>query len=169
MIEHEWREVHEHSEGFEARGCSICGLRDRKQKDERWAVDWSCIRPVPEEISYEDLRDELAQHSPHIWRPHTGIRQMSFSGNILCHGVPGRWYIGLSKGDGFPYVFRDLKLYRGELVFWPIGGRGVAKLEQGFALLLRAMRARCYNPYLRSEYRYAQELAKQEYIAALED
>jgi len=169
LIEHEWREAHEHSEGFEARGCPICGLRDRRKEGGPWKVDWPCIEPVPEEIAFEVVRDELAVHSPRIWLPHVNVmRPTSFAGSILCHGVPGKWRVGLATGNGFPYVFTDLKFYRGILIHWPISGT-VASVEEGFGLLLRAMRAREYNPFLMSGFSYAKRLARHEYMPSLED
>lgn len=169
MREHDWREIPETCADYERRGCPVCGLTDRRKKQEEWKVTWPCIEPVPEEISFGRLYEELSMHPAVVWQPSTGSRKMSFERHILCHGRPGNWHVGLSKGDGYPYVFDSIRLVCGGLMHWPPAARGVKKLAIGYADLLRAMRARRYNPQTLSNFGYAQRLAKAEYMAALED
>ena len=162
-IEHSWGFLPEQNDEFESRGCPVCGLIDRRRKDGEWKVDWGCIESVIDTVGFEQLLTELEAHPVNVSLRYGGMRSKSFHGNVLCHGVPGAWTIGLSKGDGHPFTFASVRLIEGELVIWPSYASGLSHFStigEGFSVLLRDMRARGYDPYKHSNYEYMKQLSR---------
>lgn len=121
---HQWVDVSEKPDSYwETRRCLICELQDMRLRDRskphsrnKWEVSTPCIEPVPDTISFEELKRELAEHN--------------VSEKPWAVGHPGKWTVGFYMGT-FPYPMLDAK--------------GRETLEHGFAKLLRWVRARQYN------------------------
>ena len=126
---HDWQDLPKDESMWCRRRCSVCKLEDIFPKDGSprslrsvgaWIADSSCIEPVPEKVTYEELMAELKIH--HV------------SEQPIVIGYPGKWSVGFrifcrSGVTNFPHFE----------VIAPL------TMEHGFAELLRWIRAREYN------------------------
>jgi hypothetical protein len=115
------------------RQCSVCLLEDTRKRDPAtspWKVTTPCIVPVASRITYEELMKELNAHK---------VNEC-----VACVGIPGEWETGLRIG-GPTYIYR-------------IGG-STRTPEEGFANVLRWMRARQFDVHRYSDLAYAKLLA----------
>ena len=139
-LDHAWVDITDYSTKpfWERRRCPVCGLEDIRLHDRSephtrnaWEVTTPCIEPVKNKIFYDELICELKRH---------GVREQPH-----CVGVPGNWTVGFNIGGSYPFPM----LY----------AKGMETLENGFAKLLRWIRARQYNVNRYSDFEYQRRLA----------
>ncbi len=137
MREHDWEATLDNGVRRERR-CRLCEVPDWSINDSPWRVRTPCIEPVPERVSYEELKAEIRLNVAHEYKHRLLVER------IQCVGVPGRWRVGLAvAGDGI----------------WPSRKEPFKDMEVGFAELLRYLRARQFDPYKYSDLRYNEQLA----------
>lgn len=144
--EHVWVARPLTSEGatWDERDCPVCGLHDQSLRSDwkfgdngsqfvprtqsSWQVRTPCIEPVPDILAFEALLADLAAH---------GARH-----NPYAMGNPREWRVGFWWAQ---WDTQGTKLLPAIRIVPPQG------LEEGWAQLLRWMRARQYLPerYLR--------------------
>lgn len=118
---HQWN-----AENEESRNCPICGLQDtRLGTGYSWKIEANipCIEPVPYEIEYEVLAQELRDH---------GVEE---DFHPTAFGHPGDWHVGFfgrTSGSG--------------TALDPAVHLKAGTLNQGWAWLLRYMRVRKFKP-----------------------
>lgn len=147
---HLWRSVKQYEGSpYKQRECPVCGLKDTCSASTSdalldngelgWKVTTPCIEPVPITISYSRLLREIFDH--------IGSERDAqlLVGRIRCVGIPGKWQVGLYVANGVTYPHRDMPF---------------TDIDQGFAELLRWLRARQFDPYKYSDLRYSESLAK---------
>ena len=103
---------------WELRVCSVCDLEDARRWDgsSAWEVTTPCIEPVPSGVTFRALKAELRRHK---------VRDRP-----LVVGAPGHWYVGFSLGTIEWHQYPSLP---------------ASTIKEGFALLLRWIRARHYD------------------------
>lgn len=168
MAAHQWMTLRVGEDGSESRGCPVCGLIDERRTE----MDLDCIEPVPALVTYDAIRAELKAHPVDVFSDFGGRHRVSFEGRVHCRGIPDAWVVGLTKDDGYLFMFRSLRVIEGIPIVWP---SAVSRLncfksvEEGFAELLRAMRVRLYNPYTHSDFAYAERMARHRHHEGCED
>lgn len=145
-IQHAWRPVSQYEGSpYEERHCSRCDLTDTRNTSnptfpeaEQWKVNTFCIVRVPGRISYRKLVSEIFLNV----KNERDAQQLVH--RVRCVGIPTNWQVGLYiVGTGVVYPHRD-KPFR--------------YLEEGFAELLRWLRARQFDPYKYSGLRDSESL-----------
>ena len=125
---------------WEYRDCPHCGLQDSRapsfnNHNREWRVTTPCIIPVPENLTFDTLCTELKEHG------RLGCERNEAHYNLRPYvmGWPGKWSIGfIVYGEG------------GKTMLVP--DLHAETLEQGWALLLRWLRAREYSPEAHRHY-----------------
>lgn len=151
MREHQWEKKESYKDSpYEERYCPVCELEEKRSHEGKrpWKVDTPCIEPVPSSVTYEALIKEIAEV---VMDPRAALDLRRL---VHCAGVPGAWYVGIATGDGYVLPHRTEKF---------------KELNEGFAALLRWLRARQFDPYKYSDLAYAQRLARRESNVADED
>ena len=139
---HQWRSVPQYKGSpYEERWCPQCDLHDRKctsnpgfPESEQWKVHTPCIERVDSRISYGNLVSEIFRNVKGDHAAHKLLERVRCVGvPSRGVGIPGKWQVGFYIAEtGVVYPHRD-KPFR--------------SLEQGFAELLRWLRARQFDPY----------------------
>lgn len=108
------------------RHCPICGLVDNTfTSDDPWRHEGTiCIEPVPDEVSFDTLLDELRQHL------------QTKNCQPYAMGYPGKWHVGFFSHTN----------YAGTELNPAVLLTGEQMPEHGWAWLLRYTRLRLANP-----------------------
>jgi len=115
-------------------------------ESERWKVDTPCIARVPNRISFRKFVSEIFRNVKDDREAHKLL------GRVFCVGIPGssaeapgKWQVGLYIAEGGAvYPYRD---------------KPFPTLEEGFAELLRWLRARQFDPYKYSSLQHIENRA----------
>lgn len=146
---HKWQQKPTESTEYFEFFCPICGLDyTRKQADgkvcavDRWKMSLSCIRPVPQMVSLAELETELRENKVRFYP--------------IALGLPGNWRVGF-YGNGGLIQYPQFEV------------KAPLTLEHAFAMLLKWLRVRDYNPELDHRFCYFYSLDRRILHPLLED
>lgn len=135
-MEHQWEvkpgEPHPY---WEERRCTVCHLddmrlRDRNSNPNGPRYNWGVKMPCIEPVPNVVDYSALVQE----------LRERKVPRHVLCVGVPGKWFVGFQIPRTYPYPMLEAKT-----------------IEEGFAELLRWIRARQYDVYKHSDMSYQEK------------
>jgi hypothetical protein len=124
------------------RNCDVCGLQDSKLLQSKhpqhpgtqWQVTTPCIEPIPETITWEEFKADLAANGfEHRGVASNQYRSLPF---VYAEGNPDDWRVGIEWHDSSIAIRREPTF----------NIKAPETLERGYALVLQWLRARHYHP-----------------------